>query len=168
MVPFLICVLFCLVVIISGIYSIHEGIGIFCVFFGTILLAIVIFCICNESSPIESATDKVVSSEEIKLATILEDENECYVLRDSRSNYYFITEIDNQFGAGHSLYEEKWISGNEAIVVEDEISVYPYVEIIQLDAKPSAGTLGIQPVYKYVFHVPEGTICFTEEMPIEK
>lgn len=162
-----------IIIVIVGIIAVFVGISLRDVegwifsLFGLALVVVAIIVAFFGASPIDTATDIVVGTEECKLATLdTHDGSECYVLRNSQGMYYFVTEVEDQFGKGHSAYKEKWIDGDDVLIIEDETSSdRAYVVIDKLDARMTFESCGFQPVKCYTFVVPKGTIQFTRQLP---
>lgn len=160
--------------IISGIYVIVTGDvieGVLPLIFGLGIGALLIASIFSSDSPLEAATNKVVDVKEYKLLQLQgKDEDECYVLRDSYGNYFYITETQHLYSKDVSLSSAEYIESSNRFVIEDEkddISE-PYVIVEDIDAKITAGSLGVKPIKRYTFVVPKGTIKFVEELPNTK
>ena len=158
------------VLTLTGICSLDEGGSAYFFGFDAFCIILLLFVIFGCESPKFSATDEIVSSEEIKLADIqTEDGQECYVLRNSEGRYYFITEVEDEFGKGHSSFKEMWIDGTQVIVNEDDTSLNgAYVRVDECNAKVTFESLGIKPVKAYTFVVPSGTIVYTKDLPESK
>lgn len=147
--------------------SFDDGGVIFMVSAG-IFAGLLILVIFFTDPPKEAATNLIKSTDEMKLASIQgENSDESYVLRNSEGEYYFITEVEDQFGKGHSGYKEKVIDGSEVFIFEDESNTNgAYVRIDEYDAKCSAMSSGFRNVKAYTFVVPKGTIKYVQELPI--
>lgn len=156
--------------ILAGVHCIVNGdkVGFLGIVAGSVLCIVGITTAMSTDSPIESATDQFTNVKECKLATIQDNDNsDCFVLRDSQGQYYFVIEYENKFGNGNSEFEPVKINGTKVIVVESETddAIDAYVDIDSVEAKATAGSTGVNPIEKYTFYVPAGTIRFVENLP---
>ncbi|MCQ2748859.1 MAG: hypothetical protein MJ246_02315 [Clostridia bacterium] len=162
--------IFIIALTLAGICSLDEGGASIFFIFDAIVIVLLLVVLFGYDSPKYSATDEIVSTEELKLADIeTEDGEKCYVLRNSEGCYYFITEVEDQFGKGHSAYKESWIYGQDVLIVEEETDTDSACVILdEFKAKVSMKSLGLKPVKSYTFVVPKGTIKFTKQLPESK
>lgn len=156
--------------ILAGVHCIVNGdkVGFLGIVAGSVLCIVGITTALSTDSPIENATDKFTNVKECKLATIQDNDNsDCFVLRNSQGQYYFVIEYENKFGNGNSDFEPVKIDGTKVIVVESETddAIDAYVDIDSVEAKATAGSTGLNPIEKYTFNVPAGTIRFVENLP---